>query len=157
MTSATDRIIIDSLFDLNNIEVEYICKFVDNYHKCVSKNQPYIEHLVRRIELMEYILHDFETGKYNIIVNALSWECAPGDGDYRGVTYWNQNINPTEPDFTELFYDVKDIMFGEYRHDEFQILGQDVSTSEQQKKENRIIEMKQYFRNFADLRLFEGE
>jgi hypothetical protein len=46
-------------------------------------------------------------------------------------------------------------VFGEYTPDEFQILEQDVSTSELQKKENRIIEMKRYFRNLAILRLFE--
>jgi hypothetical protein len=74
MACSTERIIIDSLFELNNLETEYICKFIDNYHKCVSKSQSYIEHLVSRIELMEYILHDFETGKYNIIKNSLLCE-----------------------------------------------------------------------------------
>lgn len=158
MACATESIIIDTMFDINNNEVEYICKFNDKYHQCVSKNQSYIEHLVRRIELMEYILHDFETSKHNIIGNALLCDCDDEDEDYRGITYWNQNINPTEPIFTELFADIKDILFGEYSQRDF-TFHQDhqSSTTELRKKERRIMELKSYFRNFADLRIFEEE
>jgi hypothetical protein len=158
MACVTESIIIHTKFDINNNEVEYICKFNDKYHQCISKNQSYIEHLVRRIDLMEYILHDFETSKHNIIENALLCDCDDEDEYFNGITYWNQKINPTEPIFTEMFDDVKDILFGEYtQHDFICHHDQQPSTSELRKKERRIMELKSYFRNFADLRLFEEE
>jgi hypothetical protein len=157
MENPQENIVIDAGVQINNNEIEYIQKFIHKYYDCISKSQYYYEHLAKRIELIEWLINDFETKKYNILLNSLIVEYQDDDTDENNyyVSYWNQNIYPTEPKFIELFYVVQDVMFGEYNGYEFQGHPNDVNRDEQWKKEARVTQYKRYFGNYADLRIFE--
>lgn len=115
----------------NENEVEYLYKFIEKYDKCILPHQTYLEHLALRIELIEYILNCFQTNEYNFVKSPLIFE-----HNYQGI--------------------IKDLLFGKYTIDDFEIFTPIIDTSQEfAKKERIIMELSQYAGTLADLKRFK--